>query len=220
MTSLQAAALRDVLTTLARRAPQVAIILFPTPVQGDGAAPDRRRDRGPRSRSGLCDALIVCRGGGSIEDLWAFNDEAVARAIRACTIPVISGVGHETDFTIADFAADLRAPTPTAAAEIVAPERASLLRQLEDLPAALSRQTIRAIEQRAQHLDSLARRLCHPAERIERQHERLRRHLAAACGAGTAPSGQRRSAHLRLSQAPAAGCVRKPMPGSDDSTNW
>jgi len=177
VTSLQAAALRDVLTTLARRAPQVAIILFPTPVQGDGAAPQIAAAIEAASRSGLCDALIVCRGGGSIEDLWAFNDEAVARAIRACTIPVISGVGHETDFTIADFAADLRAPTPTAAAEIVAPERASLLRQLEGLQAALSRQTIRAIEQRAQHLDSLARRLCHPAERIERQHERLQ-HLA------------------------------------------
>jgi len=127
VTSLQAAALRDVLTTLARRAPQVAIILFPTPVQGDGAAPQIAAAIEAASRSGLCDALIVCRGGGSIEDLWAFNDEAVARAIRACTIPVISGVGHETDFTIADFAADLRAPTPTAAAELVARGERELL---------------------------------------------------------------------------------------------
>ena len=177
VTSPAAAALRDVLTTLRRRMPGIEVVLYPTPVQGEGAAlqiAQALRKAGERAEVEL---LIACRGGGSIEDLWAFNEEVVARAIAASPLPVISGVGHETDVTIADFVADRRAPTPTAAAEIVAPERASLLRQLEGLQAALSRQTIRAIEQRAQHLDSLARRLCHPAERIERQHERLQ-HLA------------------------------------------
>ena len=177
VTSLQAAALRDVLATLTRRAPQVAIVLFPTPVQGEGAGAQIAAAIDTAGASGHCDALIVCRGGGSIEDLWAFNDEAVARAMRACPIPVISGVGHETDFTIADFAADLRAPTPTAAAEIVAPERARLQRRLDDLHANLRRQFERGMEQRSMQLDGLARRLCHPAERLERQHEKLQ-HLA------------------------------------------
>lgn len=183
VTSPQAAALRDVLTTLARRAPQVEAILFPTPVQGDGAGAQIAAAIAAAGASGLIDALIVCRGGGSMEDLWAFNDEGVARAIRACPVPVVSGVGHETDFTIADFAADLRAPTPTAAAEILAPERARLLLRLEDLQVALRRQAERAIEQRAQRLDGLARRLTHPAERLKRQQDtltHLARRLAAA----------------------------------------
>ena len=117
VSSLQAAALRDVLTTLHRRAPHLRITLFPTLVQGEGAASRIAEALGQAGTSG-CDAIILCRGGGSIEDLWSFNEEAVARAIRASAIPVVSGVGHETDFTIADFVADLRAPTPTAAAEL------------------------------------------------------------------------------------------------------
>ncbi|MBI2307875.1 MAG: exodeoxyribonuclease VII large subunit [Rhodocyclales bacterium] len=177
VTSLQAAALRDVLTTLRRRAPQVAVTIFPTPVQGDGAGAQIAAAVAAAGDSGLADVLIVCRGGGSIEDLWAFNDEAVARAIRACPVPVVSGVGHETDFTIADFAADLRAPTPTAAAEIVAPERDRLLARLEELRRTLGRQAMRDIEQRAQRVDSLARRLTHPAERLAQQRQALA-HLA------------------------------------------
>ncbi|MCG9063437.1 exodeoxyribonuclease VII large subunit, partial [Laribacter hongkongensis] len=114
VTSLQAAALRDVLTTLRRRAPQIPVVLYPTQVQGDTAPAQIVAAIEAASRRQDADVLIVCRGGGSIEDLWAFNDEQVARAIRACRLPVISGVGHETDFTIADFAADVRAPTPTA----------------------------------------------------------------------------------------------------------
>ncbi|MBW7901480.1 MAG: exodeoxyribonuclease VII large subunit [Rhodocyclaceae bacterium] len=177
VTSLAAAALRDVLTTLERRAPQVALTIFPTPVQGDGAGREIAAAIAAAGESGLCDVLIVCRGGGSIEDLWAFNDEAVARAMRACPVPVVSGVGHETDFTIADFAADLRAPTPTAAAEIVAPERERLLARLDALRQALRRQAQREIEQRAQRVDGLARRLTHPAERLARQRTALA-HLA------------------------------------------
>lgn len=199
VTSPQAAALRDVLTTLARRAPQVEVILFPTPVQGEGAGAQIAAAIATASSSGLCDTLIVCRGGGSIEDLWAFNEEIVARAIRACAIPVISGVGHETDFTIADFAADCRAPTPTAAAELVAPERERLLRQLAELHETMRRHTRQAIAQRTQHVDWLARRLTHPADRLKRQRDTLT-HLAARLAAATVnhrTAGAARLASLR-----------------------
>src|SRR5690606_21197765 len=119
VTSPRGAALRDVLTTLRRRAPGVPVIVYPTLVQGADAPAQivAALERAARRRD--CEVLLVVRGGGSIEDLWAFNDEAVARAIAASPVPVVAGVGHETDFTIADFVADLRAPTPTAAAELV-----------------------------------------------------------------------------------------------------
>ena len=121
VTSPAAAALRDVVTTLRRRMPSIPLVLYPTPVQGSDAGRQIAQAIATASRRDEVDVLIVCRGGGSIEDLWAFNEEAVARAIVACRIPVVSGVGHETDTTIADFAADCRAPTPTAAAELVSP---------------------------------------------------------------------------------------------------
>lgn len=126
VTSLQAAALRDVVTTLRRRAPYCRIVVYPVSVQGDGAARSIASMLARASMRAEVDVLLLVRGGGSIEDLWSFNDEAVARAIRASRIPVVVGVGHESDFTIADFAADLRAPTPTAAAEVVAPDAAGL----------------------------------------------------------------------------------------------
>jgi exodeoxyribonuclease VII large subunit len=173
VTSPQAAALRDVLTTLARRSPQVEVVLFPTPVQGEGAGLQIAAAIEAAGSSGLCETLIVCRGGGSIEDLWAFNEEIVARAIRACPIPVVSGVGHETDFTIADFAADLRAPTPTAAAEVAAPECERLRKRVADLHKFLQRALTQTIEQRLQRVDWLAQRLTHPAERLNRQRETL-----------------------------------------------
>ncbi|HEX5803163.1 MAG TPA: exodeoxyribonuclease VII large subunit [Azospira sp.] len=195
VTSLQAAALRDVLSTLARRAPQVAITIFPTPVQGDGAGAQIAAAIAAAGASGRCEALIVCRGGGSIEDLWAFNDEAVARAIRACPVPVISGVGHETDFTIADFAADLRAPTPTAAAEIVAPERERLLAALAEQRLALRRQLTRRLEQHAQRVDGLARRLTHPADRLARQRDTLA-HLGTRLAAAAARQQAARQAGI------------------------
>jgi len=178
VTSPQAAALRDVLTTLRRRMPAIAVILYPTPVQGEGAGERIAaaiREAGTRAE---CDVLIVCRGGGSIEDLWAYNDEAVARAIRACPLPVVTGVGHETDFTIADFAADWRAPTPTAAAESVSPDGAALRRRLGLLRQQLQRVLARRIEDRMQQLDYLSRRLTHPGERIRHQQENLL-HLAS-----------------------------------------
>jgi exodeoxyribonuclease VII large subunit len=173
ITSPQAAALRDILTTLRRRAPQVNIIIYPTPVQGDGAAAhiaNAIRIAGQRQE---CDVLIVSRGGGSLEDLWAFNDEALARTIRASVLPIITGIGHETDFTIADFVADRRAPTPTAAAELVAPERAALLASLADARRALRRRIRQTLDQRHQHLDTLAHRLRHPAQTLRQQHEHL-----------------------------------------------
>ena len=173
VTSPQAAALRDVLSTFARRAPQVALVLYPTPVQGEGAARQIAQAISLASARRDCDVLIVCRGGGSLEDLWAFNDEALARAIRACAIPVISGIGHETDFTIADFAADRRAPTPTAAAELAAPQRSALLTRLAELRAALRRALFQGQNQRAQQLDTLALRLQHPAQRLARQRDDL-----------------------------------------------
>lgn len=170
VTSLQAAALRDVLTTFARRNPSIAVLIYPAPVQGEGAGAaiaDAIATAGLRRE---CDVLIICRGGGAIEDLWAFNEEAVARAIRACPIPVVCGVGHETDFTIADFAADRRAPTPTGAAEILSPSRSELLDRVASLFSQLTRRVARDLEVRAQSVDQLSRRLIHP---VQRQSERL-----------------------------------------------
>jgi exodeoxyribonuclease VII large subunit len=166
VTSLAAAALRDVLTTLARRNPAIEVIVYPAPVQGEGAAERIATMLKRAGRRAECDVLLVVRGGGSIEDLWSFNEETVARAIRACPIPVVVGVGHETDFTIADFAADRRAPTPTAAAELASPARAELAAQVADRVRRLSREADRKLRYAAQALDACARRLVHPAERL------------------------------------------------------
>ncbi len=173
VTSPQAAALHDVLTALARRMPGLPVILYPTPVQGVGAGTQIAaaiRTAGARAE---CDVLLVCRGGGSLEDLWAFNDEAVARAIAASPMPVVSGVGHETDFTLADFAADLRAPTPTAAAELASPVRQELLLQLGHLARQLRQHQARRQHSEMQRLDYLARQLVHPAEQLRRRHSEL-----------------------------------------------
>lgn len=176
VTSPQAAALRDVLTTLRRRMPSIPVVIYPTPVQGDGAAAKIMQAIATASSRAVqdeCDVLIVCRGGGSIEDLWSFNEEVVARAIHACHIPVVAGVGHETDFTIADFVADARAPTPTAAAELVSPDRAELREQVGQLQRSLARGARRTIEDRMLRLDYLARRLTHPAERLRERARHL-----------------------------------------------
>jgi len=183
VTSRQAAALRDVLTTLKRRMPGIAVVIYPSAVQGEGAAPQLAQAIALAGQRAECDVLIVCRGGGSIEDLWAFNDEAVARAIRACPLPVVSGVGHETDFTIADFAADARAPTPTAAAELVSASRVELDRRLFHLGERLVRVAARALERRMQQLDGLARGLIHPGERLANQAAHLG-HLAVRLRGG------------------------------------
>ncbi|MEZ2352720.1 exodeoxyribonuclease VII large subunit [Caballeronia sp. RCC_10] len=190
VTSLQAAALRDVLTTLARRAPHVPVIVYPAPVQGAGAGAKLAamvEAANARREADALDVLIVCRGGGAIEDLWAFNEEVLARAIAASELPVVSGVGHETDFTIADFAADVRAPTPTGAAELVSPQRVLLLRELDHRHAALARGFGRSMERRAQQLDWLARRLVSPAERLARQRVHLRQLASRLAAAGGRP---------------------------------
>lgn len=171
VTSLAAAALRDVIATLKRRSPGLPVIIFPTPVQGVDAPAhivDAVRAAASRAAADGVDAILLVRGGGSIEDLWAFNDEALARAVRACPVPVISGVGHETDFTIADFAADLRAATPTGAAELVSAGYHALGAELRAHEAHLQRAMHRRIESMAQKLDRCALRLIHPRERLGR----------------------------------------------------
>jgi len=181
LTSRAAAALRDVLTTLARRNPAIPVIVYPIPVQGAGAA---ERIAAMLKRAGAraeCDVLLLVRGGGSIEDLWEFNEEAVARAIRACPIPVVVGVGHETDFTIADFAADYRAPTPTAASEIASPASAALLARVAECARCVSREMRRRLAYAAQSADGWSRRLVHPAERL-RSHQDQVRQLSARLG--------------------------------------
>ena len=169
VTSLAAAALRDVVTTLNRRAPEIPVIVYPTAVQGTGSELQIAQAIKTASQRAECDVLIVCRGGGSIEDLWAFNEEPVVRAIEACAIPVVSGVGHETDFTLADFVADVRAPTPTGAAELVSPNRQESLHRLAQAQGRLKT----VLEQRyfdaSQKLDWLARQIRHPRQKLDEQ---------------------------------------------------
>ncbi len=169
VTSRHAAALRDVLTTLARRLPSLPVILYPTAVQGIDAAASIATAIATANARAEVDVLIVCRGGGSIEDLWAFNELAVAQAVFESTLPVVSGVGHETDFTICDFVADARAPTPTAAAALVAPDCVALRAQVSTIAERWRRSTERALESRMQRVDLVSRRLVHPAARLQAQ---------------------------------------------------
>ncbi|HEX8980279.1 MAG TPA: exodeoxyribonuclease VII large subunit [Parasulfuritortus sp.] len=174
VTSPRAAALRDVLTTLRRRWPLARVVLYPTLVQGTGAAEQIAAAIATAGARRECDVLLVVRGGGSIEDLWAFNEEAVARAIAASPMPVVSGVGHETDFTIADFAADLRAPTPTGAVQLATPDQAELLHRLVRSSRTLRSDMRRRLDFLGQRLDGLGRALQHPRARLDGQ----ARHLA------------------------------------------
>jgi exodeoxyribonuclease VII large subunit len=184
VTSPQAAALRDILATLRRRAPHVRVVLYPTAVQGEGAGLKIAQAIATASAREEVDLLLVCRGGGSIEDLWAFNEEVVARTIADCPMPVICGVGHETDFTIADFAADLRAPTPTAAAELAASPRDAWLAMLESHADDLTRAMRRQMSDATQTVDWLSRRLVSPMAYMMR--ERLKLHaLHTALGHAT-----------------------------------
>ena len=173
VTSPQAAALRDVLSTLARRNPAVPVIIYPAQVQGDGAAQQLAAALAVAAKRNECDVLILCRGGGSIEDLWAFNDEGLARAIHNCPIPVVTGIGHETDFTIAEFVADRRAATPTAAAELAAPARAELIARITTLRGILANRMARRIEDGMQRVDQIFRRMAHPGKRLQNQRELL-----------------------------------------------
>jgi len=212
VTSLQAAALRDVLTTLARRSPQAAVIVYPVPVQGEGAGDRIAAMLQTVSRRGEVDVVLLVRGGGSIEDLWAFNEEVVARAIRACAIPVVVGVGHESDVTIADFAADLRAPTPTAAAEMAAPDRAALLRSVDERVAQVRRLARNRLQQAQQHLDYCQRALASPRAPLQALAARVH---TLALRAGRALSRQVGGLHRRSDELSAR--VRRLAPRIDSA---
>jgi exodeoxyribonuclease VII large subunit len=186
VTSLGAAALRDVITTLQRRAPHVPVVVVPAAVQGAGAAAEMVRalaqlyamagDATPGDRvpgAPVIDVIVLARGGGAIEDLWAFNDEALARMIMRSPVPIVSGVGHETDFTIADFVADVRAPTPTAAAELVATARDAWLDALESADTRLRERVWRRLDAQAQRLDGVVARLGRPSSLVALQRMRL-----------------------------------------------
>jgi exodeoxyribonuclease VII large subunit len=183
VTSTRAAALSDVLTTLARRWRAPRIVVYPASVQGDGAAAEVAAAIRLANKRREVDVLIVCRGGGSFEDLWPFNEESLARAILESALPVISGVGHETDFTICDFVADVRAPTPTAAATLAVPDRIALGASVEQIGRRLVRVADHALAMRIQRVDHASQRLIHPAARLAQQRERtsaLRERLARA----------------------------------------
>jgi len=175
ITSPTGAAIRDVLNILRRRFAPAAVRVYPVPVQGAAAAEAIVAALDAVSARDDCEVVILARGGGSIEDLWSFNDERVARAIRHCRIPVVTGIGHEIDFTIADFAADLRAPTPSGAAELVVPDRADLLRTLaataQRMALAMRRQLTRSIDRHAEIAARLQR--AHPGARLAQQTQRL-----------------------------------------------
>lgn len=175
ITSPTGAAIRDIINVLKRRCPQIPVMVYPVLVQGEGSKEQivnaiRQADREQR-----CDVLILARGGGSIEDLWSFNEEVVAHAIYACSLPIISGVGHEIDFTIADFVADVRAPTPSAAAELVSPDMAALQTQVQRLFFQLQRTQQRRLQTASEHLQRLQQRLENqrPTNRLQQKVQRL-----------------------------------------------
>jgi len=178
VTSRTGAAIRDILSILGRRFPAIPVVIYPAAVQGDAAPGELIAALATAVQRDECDVLIMGRGGGSLEDLWAFNDEQLARAISDCPLPVISAVGHEVDFTIADFVADVRAPTPSGAAEIIVPNQSDWIRQISGFAARIARVGQRALEDRAQELDWLGRRLVasSPRATLQRQRDSLREH--------------------------------------------
>jgi len=202
ITSPTGAAIRDIISVLGRRFPSIPVVIYPTAVQGDAAVPELIAALETAVRRDECDVLIMGRGGGSLEDLWAFNDEKLARAIADSPIPIVSAVGHEIDFTIADFVADVRAPTPSGAAELIVPDRDDWLRSVNSLAARIARLSQRAIEDRGQTLDWLARRLAQssPSAMLQRSATRLsdsKRRLSAAARSAVADSTHRLELAMR-----------------------
>ena len=185
VTSPTGAAVRDVLKVLGRRFPALPVVIYPTRVQGEGAGEEIAAAIETAVRRAECDVLLVVRGGGSLEDLWSFNEERVARAIHACPIPIVAGVGHESDVTIADFVADERAPTPSAAAERTSPNRVELVERLAAVAGRARRAAAAGAERRRSALELQRRRLRHPLLRIENFAQRtdeLGRRAAVAFG--------------------------------------
>ena len=210
VTSLAGAALHDVATTLARRSPHVRVVVYPSLVQGADAPAALCEAISAAAARNEVDVLVVCRGGGSLEDLWAFNDERVVRALRSAPMPVVSGVGHETDVTLADLAADLRAPTPTAAAELVAPATRPAREQLEASHAALGRRMHAGLEREAQRLDRVALRLARPSESLARRSQGLTL-LAQRIGAAARRELTRRGAAIDAGAARAHTLLARAM---------
>lgn len=175
VTSPTGAAIRDIIHILKRRCPQIPVFVYPVQVQGEGAKEQIVQAIRQADREQRCEVLILARGGGSIEDLWPFNEETVAHAIHACRTPIISGIGHEIDFTIADFVADVRAPTPSAAAELVSPDMASLQTHVQRLAAQLQRHQQRRLQTAREHLARLQQRLANqrPTHRLQQKVQRL-----------------------------------------------
>jgi len=199
ITSSTGAAVKDILSVLNRRFPAIKISIFPTMVQGEQAAGQIVQAIADANQYGLCDALIVGRGGGSLEDLWPFNEEAVARAIFTSEIPVISAVGHEVDFTIADFVADLRAPTPSAAAELLSPDGEDMLNQFEGFEILLAEAVTRKIRHLEQRTDYLQKRLQHPGRKLQEQAQHLD-HLDIRLRRAMAGKMQQQTAQMQSAQ--------------------
>jgi len=175
ITSPSGAAIRDVVSVLKRRFPAIPVLIYPVPVQGKDAGKEIAAMIATASRRGECDVLILTRGGGSMEDLWAFNEETVARALHECDLPVVSAIGHEVDFTIADFVADQRAPTPSVAAELVSPDQSEWLTQLSTLQVRSTRYILQQLGDARQRLTWLKQRLQfrHPGQYLRQQAQRL-----------------------------------------------
>jgi len=173
VTSPTGAAIHDILTVLARRCPAIPVTLYPTAVQGQAATADIVQAIERAQRHNVADVLIIGRGGGSLEDLWCFNEEAVARAIAACSIPTVSAVGHEVDVTIADFVADLRAPTPSAAAEKISPDQQDWLRRLNDQQLRLAQSARRQLQRLQTQLSHLTARLRDPRRELQEKAQRM-----------------------------------------------
>ncbi len=218
VTSPRGAALHDVLIALQRRASNVDVIIYPTLVQGQEAPAQIVAALNTAAQRRECDVLLLVRGGGSLEDLWAFNDEAVARAIAAMPMPVVAGIGHETDVTIADLAADRRAATPTAAAELASAGWFAAADELAGLTLALRQTVRRRLDTAMQQTDLLARRLVHPAQRLARSRQQLA-YLASRLAAAARQRAQRERSSLvelrwRLAQArPAVDRLRSRLAG-------
>ncbi len=222
ITSPSGAAVRDVVTILRRRFPAVPVLVYPTAVQGEQAATEIARALELADRRGDCDLLILTRGGGSLEDLWPFNEEIVARALDAMTTPVISGVGHEVDFTIADFVADVRAPTPSGAAELAVPEQAEWLESVGLFARRLSRAAAQQLAGVRGFLDGLAHRLnrSHPGIQLRESNQRLD-DLEFRLGLSWQRLlGERRSRLAELTAALRGATPRRQLAGLKERCRW